>query len=88
MSRFGDEPCRSVNLIRRGTATEHHATLTTTLDQGSDSTLGASTLAGMLVVNARLNVIWGFAVKWSLVGVPKGQEETLRGALEGYYVNG
>ncbi|KAG7528126.1 hypothetical protein FFLO_06392 [Filobasidium floriforme] len=45
---------------------EHHATMTTTFDQGSDSTL----------------------VKWSLAGVPKGQEETLRGALEGYYVNG
>jgi hypothetical protein len=37
---------------------------------------------------AGLFSIYRYTVKWNLAGVPKGQEETLRGALEGYYVNG
>ena len=39
-------------------------------------------------LDVKLNIPLVATVKWSLAGVPKGQEETLRAALEGYYVNG
>lgn len=62
--------------------------MTTTFDQGSDSTLGKHGCLDCKPERSRLIVIGRFTVKWNLAGVPKGQEETLRGALEGYYVNG